>query len=106
MAGLFETHDREISLRFMHIPMGQIKMMQMRQRLIEAFDVFDDVREMTDAKIALLARQDKIDIAIDLNGYTAKSRSGIFALSSCPHSDQLFWVTPEHRRRFHGLYYC
>ena len=39
---------------------------------------------MNDQDIALLARQDKIDIAIDLTGYTKNSRPGIFAYRAAP----------------------
>ena len=42
----------------------------MRQRLKKSFDSFTDVQSMSDRDIALQARQDKIDIAVDLNGYT------------------------------------
>ena len=41
---------------------------------------------MGDKDIALLARQDKLDIAIDLNGYTF-SRPGIFIYRVSLHSD-------------------
>jgi len=83
MAGLFEKHDRN-KFEIFAYSYGPEKNDSMRQRLIAAFDVFDDVREMTDANIALLARQDKIDIAIHRNGYTAKSRSGIFVYRAAP----------------------
>mgnify|MGYP006061753951 CR=1 FL=1 len=83
MAGLFEKHDRN-KFEIFAYSYGPKKNDSMRQRLIAAFDVFDDVREMTDANIALLARQDKIDIAIHRNGYTAKSRSGIFVYRAAP----------------------
>ena len=56
----------------------------MRQRLVTAFDAFHDVREMNDENIALLARQDRIDIAIHRNGYSQNSRSGIFAYGTAP----------------------
>jgi predicted O-linked N-acetylglucosamine transferase (SPINDLY family) len=56
----------------------------MRQRLINAVDVFDDVKEMSDKDIALLARQDKIDIAVDLKGFTKDSRTGIFSYRAAP----------------------
>jgi protein O-GlcNAc transferase len=39
---------------------------------------------MNDRDVALLARQDKIDIAVDLTGYTTNSRSGIFACRAAP----------------------
>jgi len=56
----------------------------MRQKLIQSVDVFDDVSQMSDRDIALLARQDEIDIAIDLKGYTHQSRTGIFAFRAAP----------------------
>ena len=56
----------------------------MRKRLKKAFDVFHDVKDKDDKDITLLARQDKIDIAIDLNGYTRNNRSAIFAYRAAP----------------------
>jgi len=56
----------------------------MRQRLKKSFDSFTDVQSMSDRDIALQARQDKIDIAIDLNGYTQNARTGIFAYRAAP----------------------
>jgi protein O-GlcNAc transferase len=56
----------------------------MRQRLAKSFDRFADVRGMTDGAVALQARQDGIDIAIDLNGYTKHNRAGIFAYRAAP----------------------
>ena len=55
-----------------------------RERIIAAVDVYDDVLHMRDIEIAQLARQDRIDIAIDLNGYTENSRTGIFAHRAAP----------------------
>ena len=56
----------------------------MRQRLEKSFDSFTDVQSMSDRDIALQARQDKIDIAVDLNGYTQYARTGIFAYRAAP----------------------
>jgi predicted O-linked N-acetylglucosamine transferase (SPINDLY family) len=42
----------------------------MRQRLERSFDSFKDLQRMSDRDITLQARQDEIDIAVDLNGYT------------------------------------
>jgi protein O-GlcNAc transferase len=39
---------------------------------------------MDDQTVALLARQDKIDIAIDLTGYTKHGRAGVFAYRAAP----------------------
>jgi predicted O-linked N-acetylglucosamine transferase (SPINDLY family) len=56
----------------------------MRQRLAKTFDCFIDAQDMSDKDISLRARQDKIDIAIDLNGYTQNARTGIFAYRAAP----------------------
>ena len=56
----------------------------MRQRLESSFDSFTDVQRMSDRDITLKVRQDEIDIAIDLNGYTENARTGIFAYRAAP----------------------
>ena len=56
----------------------------MRQRLVKAVDVFKDVNELADQDVAKLVRQDQIDIAVDLKGYTKSSRTGIFAYRPAP----------------------
>jgi predicted O-linked N-acetylglucosamine transferase (SPINDLY family) len=56
----------------------------LQKRLIKSFDHFNDVSEVSDKDVALIARQDKIDIAVDLTGYTQKNRSGIFAYRLAP----------------------
>ena len=57
---------------------------EMKTNLINSVDVFDDVSQMSDKDVALLARQDEIDIAIDLKGHTQNNRSGIFAYRAAP----------------------
>ncbi len=49
-----------------------------------AFDKFIDVDDKSDKDIALLARSFNIDIAVDLAGYTANSRAGIFSYRAAP----------------------
>ena len=56
----------------------------MRQRIKKSFDCFLDVRDLSDKDIALKAREDRLDIAIDLNGYTQNARTGIFAYRAAP----------------------
>jgi predicted O-linked N-acetylglucosamine transferase (SPINDLY family) len=56
----------------------------MRARLQGSFDHFIEVDRKSDEEIALLARQLGIDIALDLNGYTKNSRTGIFAFRAAP----------------------
>ena len=83
MAKVIETHDRNF-FEVYGYSIGPAKDDKMRHRLIKGFDVFDDVQDMSDQDVALLARQDQIDIAIDLNGYTKHSRSGVFAYRAAP----------------------
>lgn len=47
-------------------------------------DVYRDIREISDHDVALLAKKDELDIAIDLQGYTDKSRLSIFANRVAP----------------------
>src|SRR5579872_3472267 len=56
----------------------------MRARAKEAVDVFRDVRTLGGRNIAELARQDCIDVAIDLMGYTRNARPEIFAHRAAP----------------------
>jgi predicted O-linked N-acetylglucosamine transferase (SPINDLY family) len=83
MAKVFELHNRS-SFEVYAYSITSVQNDKMRDRLIKSFDVFHDVQDMTDKDIALLAREDKIDVAIDLTGYTAKSRTGIFAYRAAP----------------------
>lgn len=55
-----------------------------RIRIKNTFDEFIDVENHSDKNVALLAREKKIDIAIDLCGYTGGSRPGIFAMRAAP----------------------
>jgi protein O-GlcNAc transferase len=83
MARLFEVHDRK---RFsLHAySYGPNSGGPMRGRLEGAFDVFHDVRTMSDRQVAELARRDGVHIAVDLNGYTKGTRIGILAYRPAP----------------------
>ena len=83
MAKVLETHDR-LNFEVFGFSIGPAKNDDMRQRLSKAFDVFIDVYDMSNKEVALLVRQYKIDIAIDLTGYTKNSRPGIFAHRAAP----------------------
>jgi protein O-GlcNAc transferase len=83
IAKVLEVHDRN-QFEIYGYSIGPSKDDDMRQRLINAFDVFVDVEDMNDQEVALLARHDKIDIAIDLGGYTKHHRSCIFAYRAAP----------------------
>jgi protein O-GlcNAc transferase len=83
IAKVLETHDRN-RFEIYGYSIGPYKNDEMRRRLIKAFDVFDDISEMNNEDAALLARQDRIDIVVDLTGYTQNSRQGIFAYRAAP----------------------
>ena len=83
LAKVLQMHDRNRFEIFFY-GFSPKKSDPLRERIIAAVDVYDDVLQMRDIDIAHLARQDGIDIAIDLNGYTENSRSGIFAHRAAP----------------------
>lgn len=57
---------------------------QMRKRLKSAFYKFIDITILNDYEIASLVRKLKIDIAVDLKGYTGDNRCGIFSKRCAP----------------------
>ena len=83
IAKMLEQHDRDQFEVFGYSLHGN-QQSDMRQRLSQSFDNFVDVQGMADKDIALQARKDGIDIAIDLNGYTQNHRMGIFANRPAP----------------------
>jgi len=82
LAEQLENHDKgrfelyAFSLKLVSDPM--------QARLQMAFDQWIDVRGMSDIEVAQLSRDLKIDIAIDLNGFTQDSRTNIFAARAAP----------------------
>ena len=71
-------------MRFLATPFTGSSSSEMRKQLEKSFDSFADVQNMSDKDIALQARQDEIDIAVDLNGYTTDARTRIFAYRAAP----------------------
>ena len=53
-------------------------------RVKNAVSIFRDVNNLSDHEIVKLARDDRIDIAIDLNGYTNYARTSIFLYKVAP----------------------
>jgi predicted O-linked N-acetylglucosamine transferase (SPINDLY family) len=89
MAGLFEAHDRQ---RFEIIALSHGPELggALRARLDAAFARRIDVRGLSDAAVAALARDLGVDIAVDLKGYTQEGRPGIFACRAAP--IQVSWL--------------
>src|SRR5471030_3103117 len=83
MAELFERHDRS-RFEITGVSYGPDDASPMRARLTSAFDHFVDVSGMGDRAVAELMRDSGIDIAVDLKGYTAGNRGGIFAYRGAP----------------------
>lgn len=78
-----EAHDRA-KYEVIAFSFGPDSQSDVRMRLERTFDRFVDARGMSDEEVALLARSLKIDIAIDLAGYTGISRTRVFALRAAP----------------------
>ena len=83
MAELFEQHDHD-RFRVVAFSLGPNSKSEMRERIKPHFEAFHDVRPMSDGEIVGLARQEEIDIAVDLKGFTKNSRVNIFASRLAP----------------------
>lgn len=57
---------------------------QMTQRLRAQADLWRDIDGVSDDRAAALAREDGLDILVDLNGHTRGGRLGLFALRAAP----------------------
>jgi predicted O-linked N-acetylglucosamine transferase (SPINDLY family) len=82
-AELFETHDRS-RFEVIAFALGPKVNDAVRARVERGFDRFIDVSEQSDLEVAETARQMRIDIAVDLGGFTDYARPKIFALRSAP----------------------
>ena len=81
--GLLQCHDRdqfELHAFSLDLRPGDAY----NQRLRKLFDHYHDVHHISDRAVAHMSRELKIDIAIDLKGYTEGSRTGIFAERAAP----------------------
>ena len=83
MADMFKKHDKS-RFEVFAFSYGDDIQDQMLASVIEYFDGFYYVGNQTDSEIAQAARELKIDIAVDLKGYTYDARPGIFAHKAAP----------------------
>ncbi|MFT3856687.1 MAG: tetratricopeptide repeat protein [Aquabacterium sp.] len=83
MCGIFEHHDKN-RFETIAISLGIDDKSRLRQRMLNCFDHFIDARLMTSQQIAHKMREMEVDIAIDLAGYTADSRTDVFAYRPAP----------------------
>lgn len=83
LAELIELHDKK-QFELIGISFGPNQDDEMRTRLKKSFDQLIDASTMSDIEIAQLSRHLKIDIAVDLKGFTQNCRAGIFAYRVAP----------------------
>ncbi len=83
IVGLLEAHDRS-QIEIIAFSFGGNADGPTRRRIAAACDQFIDALGMSDGEIARLAREKGVHIAVDLMGYTALSRPGIFAAGAAP----------------------
>ena len=81
---IFENYNKEKFEIYVYSFGISLENDQVRQNLKKSVDAFKDVLDLSDRDIAILARADQIDIAVDLKGYTKNSRTGIFAYRIAP----------------------
>jgi predicted O-linked N-acetylglucosamine transferase (SPINDLY family) len=83
MAELFEKHNKE-RFELVAFSFGPDEHDEMRERLSAAFDQFVDVRAKSDREVAQISRDLRIDIAVDLKGFTLDARTGFFSNRAAP----------------------
>ena len=81
---IFENYNKEKFEIYIYSFGRCLEHDEVREKLKNSVDVFKDVIDLNDKDIAMLARADQINIAIDLKGYTKNSRTGIFAYRAAP----------------------
>lgn len=80
---MFERHDKS-SFEIIAYSHGPDDRSELGTRLRAAFDEFVDLRTMTDDEAAKRIKADRIDILIELKGYTKGARTGISARRPAP----------------------
>jgi protein O-GlcNAc transferase len=83
MAEMFEIHDN-VKFEIIAFYYGPKTEDEMSIRVSKSFNTFHNVNGLHDAEIAKLSRELNVDIAVDLNGHTARSRTGIFSYRAAP----------------------
>lgn len=83
MAELFELHDRD-DFEVIAVSFGGDDGSAIRRRIAGACDRFVEMRHASDQGIAAWLREQEVDVAVDLKGYTGFARPGIFALRPAP----------------------
>ena len=80
-AGLFECHDRS-RYQISAISLGANEQSEIRERLKSSFEEFVDASSLSDQQIADLIQSRRVDILVDLMGFTTNARTAIFSRRS------------------------
>jgi predicted O-linked N-acetylglucosamine transferase (SPINDLY family) len=83
IGGLFELHDRR-EFEIIGYSASAEDGSQIRARFSSAFDRFVDISRTSNRDAGRLVHDDRIDILIDLNGFTRDARITIFAYRPAP----------------------
>jgi protein O-GlcNAc transferase len=83
MADVFEQHDRS-RFELTAISLGAERDSDIHRELKNSFEHFVYAGQRGDQEIAELVRQREIEIAVNLNGFTQSSRTGVFARRPAP----------------------
>ena len=83
MAELFERHDRN-QFEIWGVAFDADDGGAMRRRLVAGFDKFVDASARSDLAVAQILHSGRIDIAVDLKGFTTNGRTAIFAHRPAP----------------------
>jgi len=83
MMGLFAAHDAE-KFEIQAYSYGKVTEGERRNQLHQMVDKFWEVQDRSDEEIVKHAREQGIDIAIDLKGYTQEARTFLFAHRLAP----------------------
>ena len=100
---MFELHDRA-RFEVFGYSFGPDEPSPFRRRLIESFDFFVDLNDLSHIDAARRIADDGVDILIDLNGYTGKERPRVTALRPGADPGQLSRLSGHDRLDFHGLH--
>jgi predicted O-linked N-acetylglucosamine transferase (SPINDLY family) len=89
LAGVLEAHDRS-RFEIYAVSYGPETGGAMQERLRCACEHWIEARRLSDAEIAMKCREQGLDIAVDLKGYTQDGRPGILAHRTAP--VQVSWL--------------
>jgi protein O-GlcNAc transferase len=88
---IYQLHDRNhFEIYGYSLTVPKKKDDDIYKEIANTCDVFRDVHEFSDQALAKQIHDDEIDILVDLAGYTAYSKSEVFAM--CPAPLQVAWL--------------